>query len=142
MQPLGLAVSQKFWDLAFEYTCITYVFNYHLIKHFILKNLNSFWSSCWVHIALEDKKGRIGFPRAYKSRRFVGYGLSRTLEPCFKVIGILPTGTYGKIRTCEDVIFDKDNNYKTRTNTHPILTLRNFTRIPSVISLQSLHLLK
>ena len=48
--------------------------------------------------------------RAYKAR-FVGYDLSRTLEPCFKVIEILPTGIYGKIRTSKDVIFDKDNNY-------------------------------
>ena len=121
MQPLGMTVPQKFWDLAFEYTCITHAFNYHsaiktspyhLItgKHVILKNLKAFWSLCWVHIALEDRKGKIGFPRAYKAR-FVGYDLSRTLEPCFKVIEILPTGIYGKIRTSKDVIFDKDNNY-------------------------------
>ena len=121
MQPLGMSVPQKFWDLAFEYTCITHAFNYHsaiktspyhLItgKHVILKNLKAFWSLCWVHIALEDRKGKIGFPRAYKAR-FVGYDLSRTLEPCFKVIEILPTGIFGKIRTSKDVIFDKDNNY-------------------------------
>ena len=116
-----MSVPQKFWDLAFEYTCITHAFNYHsaiktspyhLItgKHVILKNLKAFWSLCWVHIALEDRKGKIGFPRAYKAR-FVGYDLSRTLEPCFKVIEILPTGIFGKIRTSKDVIFDKDNNY-------------------------------
>lgn len=72
------------------------------------KNLKSFWSLCWVHIAHEDGKGNIGFPRAYKSR-FVGCDLFRTLEPCFKVIGILSTG---KISTSKDVIFDNDNNYK------------------------------
>ena len=120
MQPLGMTVPQKFWDLAFEYTCITHAFNYHsaiktspyhLItgKHIILKNLKAFWSLCWVHIALEDRNGKIGFPRAYKAR-FVGYDLSRTLEPCFKVIEILPTGIFSKIRTSKDVIFDKDNN--------------------------------
>ena len=51
-----------------------------------------------MHIALEDRKGKIGFPRAYKAR-FVGYDLSRTLESSFKVIEILPTGIYGKIGT-------------------------------------------
>ena len=128
MHPLGMTVPQKFWDLAFEYTCITHAFNYHsaiktspyhLItgQHVILKNLKSFWSLCWVHIALEDRKGKIGFPRAYKAR-FVGYDLSRTLEPSFKVIEILPTGIYGKIRTSKDVIFDKDNNYK-NTDEYP-----------------------
>ena len=70
-----------------------------------------------TRIALEDRKGKIGFPRAYKAR-FVGYNLSRTLEPCFKVIEILPTGIYGKIRTRRDVIFDKDNNYK-NTDEYP-----------------------
>ena len=116
-----MTVPQKFWDLALEYTCITHAFNYHsaiktppyhLItgKHVILKNLKAFWSLCWVHVVLGDRKGKIGFPRAYKAR-FVGYDLSRTLEPCFKVIEILPTGIYGKIKTSKDVIFDKDNNY-------------------------------
>ena len=109
MQPLGTRVPQKYWDLAFEYTCVTHAFNYqsaiktspyHLItgKHGILKNLTAFWSLYWVHIALEDRKGKIGFPRAYKAR-FVGYDLSRTLQPSSKVIEILPTGIYGKIRT-------------------------------------------
>ena len=66
-------------------------------------------------IALEDRKGKIGFPRAYKAR-FVGYDLSRTLEPSFKVIEILPTGIYGKIGTGKDVIFDKDTNYNNSDN--------------------------
>ena len=66
-------------------------------------------------IALEDRKGKIGFPRAYKAR-FVGYDLSRTLEPSFKVIEILPTGIYGKIRTSKDVVFDKDTNYNNTDN--------------------------
>ena len=128
MQPSGLTVPQKFWDLAFEYTCITQAFNYHsaiktspyhLItgKHVILKHLKAFWSLCWVHIALEDRKGKIGFPRAYKAR-FVGYDLSRTLEPSFKVIEILPTGIYGKIRTSKDVIFDMEYNFK-NTDEYP-----------------------
>ena len=136
MQPLGMTVPQKFWDLAFEYTCITQAFNYHsaiktspyhLItgKHVILKNLQAFWCLCWVHIALEDRKGKIGYPRAYKAR-FVGYDLSRTLEPCFKVIEILPTGIYGKIRTSKDVIFDRDNNYK---NTDEYPTDLDFSQI-------------
>ena len=128
MQPPGITVPQKFWDLAFEYTCVTQAFNYHsaiktspyhLItgKHVNLKNLKAFWSLCWVHIALEDRKGKIGFPRAYKAR-FVGYDLSRTLEPCFKVIEIHPTGIYGKLRTSKDVIFDNEYNYN-NTDEHP-----------------------
>ena len=128
MQPSRLTVPQKFWDLAFEYTCITQAFNYHsaiktspyhLItgKHVILKHLKAFWSLCWVHIALEDRKGKIGFPRAYKAR-FVGYDLSRTLEPSFKVIEILPTGIYGKLRTSKDVIFDMEYNFK-NTDEYP-----------------------
>ena len=74
MQPLGLRMPQKYWDLAFEYTCVTLAFNYHsaikttpyhLItgKHVILKNLKTFWSLCWVHIALGDRKGKISIPR-------------------------------------------------------------------------------
>ena len=130
IQPLGLHsdASQKFWDFLFEYTFITHAFNYQLViknspyflitgKHVILKNLKAFQSFCLTRIALEDRKGKIGFPRAYKAR-FVGYNLSRTLEPCFKVIEILPTGIYGKIRTRRDVIFDKDNNYK-NTDEYP-----------------------
>ena len=63
MQPLGMTVPQKFWDLAFEYTCITHAFKnhsaiktspYHLItgKHVILKNLKAFWSLCCVRSRL------------------------------------------------------------------------------------------
>ena len=137
MQPLGTRVPQKYWDLACEYTCVTHAFNYHsaiktspyhLIteKHVILKNLKAFWSLCWVHIALEDRKGKIGFPRAYKAR-FFGYDLSRTLELSFKVIEILPTGIYGKIRTSKDVIFDKDTNYN------------NTDEYPSNLDFTSLH---
>ena len=137
MQPLGTRVPQKYWDLAFEYTCVTHAFNYHsaiktspyhLItgKHVILKNLKAFWILCWVHIALEDRKEKIGFPRAYKAR-FVGYDLSRTLEPSFKVIEILPTGICGKIRTSKDVIFDKDTNYN------------NTDEYPSDLDFTSLH---
>ena len=69
-------VPQKYWDLAFEYTCVTHAFNYHsAIKtspyhlitgnHVILKILKAFWSLYWVHIALEDSKSKIGFPRVW-----------------------------------------------------------------------------
>ena len=79
-----------------------------------------------MHIALEDREGKIGIPTAYKAR-FVGYDLSRTLEASFKVIEILPTGIYGKIRTSKDVIFDKDTNYN------------NTDEYPSDLDFTSLH---
>ena len=121
MQPQGIRVPQKYWDLAFEYTCITQAFNYHkaihtspyhLItgKHVAVKYLHAFWTPCYVHIATSDRDGKIGFPRAYKAR-FVGYDFSRTLEPCFKVIEIHSTGTYGKVRLSKDVLFDRDINF-------------------------------
>ena len=69
---------------------------------------------------------KIGKAKAYKAR-FVGYDLSRTLEPSFKVIEILPTGIYGKIRTNKDVIFDKDTNYN------------NTDEYPSDLDFTSLH---
>ena len=72
------------------------------------------------------QEGKIDFPRAYKSR-FVGYDLSRTLGPSFKVIEILPTGIYGKIRTSKDVIFDKDTNHN------------NTDEYPSDLDFSSLH---
>ena len=40
------------------------------------------------------------------------------LEPSFKVIEILPTGIYGKIRTSKDIFFDKYTNYN-NTDDYP-----------------------
>jgi hypothetical protein len=61
---------------------MTYFFVYG--QHVNIKHLHPFWARCWVFIALEDRKGKVGFPRAYKAH-FVGYESSRTPEPTFKV---------------------------------------------------------
>ena len=45
----------------------------------------------------------------------------------FKVIEILPTGIYGKIRTSKDVIFDKEIHYK------------NTDEYPSDLDFEQLH---
>jgi hypothetical protein len=78
------------------------------------QTLTSFLARCWVCIALEDRKGKVGFPRAYKAH-FVGYESSRTLEPTFKVIQVHPNGTYGKVRISKDIIFDDTIDFDTET---------------------------
>ena len=109
-------VPHKYWDLAFDYCCITAALNYHrkigtspyhLItgKHVNVKILVAFWTKCWVHIATKDRKGKIGFRRAYKAR-MVGYECSRTMEAFYKVIEVHDDGKYGVVRVSKDVIFD------------------------------------
>jgi hypothetical protein len=79
-----------------------------------IKHLHPFWSRYWVFISLEDRKGKIGFTRAYKAY-FVGYESSRTLEPTKKVIQVHPNGTHGKVRISEDFIFDDTIAFHTET---------------------------
>ena len=118
-------VPNKYWCLCMEYACKTASFNYHRKlgtspyfyvygQHVNIKHLHPFWSRCWVFISLEDRKGKIGFPRAYKAY-FVGYESTRTLEPTYKVIQVHPNGTYGKVRISKDVIFDDTIDFHTET---------------------------
>ena len=69
-------VPQRYWDLAFNYACITQAFNYHskigtspyhLItqSHVNLKYCHSFWSKCYVHIAQKDRKTVLTQYRTY-----------------------------------------------------------------------------
>jgi hypothetical protein len=85
-------------------------------QHVNIKHLHPFWARCWVFIALEDRKGKLGFPRAYKAH-FVGYESSGTLKPTFKVIQVHPNGTYGKVRVSRDVIFDDTIEFHLQTQT-------------------------
>jgi hypothetical protein len=68
-------VPSKFLDLCFEYACVTAAFNnhrkictspYNFITgmHVNEKNQCAFWSRCYVHILLEDRKGKVCDPRA------------------------------------------------------------------------------
>lgn len=109
-------VPHKYWTLAFDYVCITAAFNFHrkigtspyfaiTQSHVNVKHLHPFWSKCYVYIAPEDRKGKVGYPRAYKAR-FVGYDFTRTLEPHFKVLQVYDNNTYGLVRISKDVIFD------------------------------------
>jgi hypothetical protein len=114
-------VPNNFWDLCFEYACVTAAFNYHRKigtspYNFIIyvKHLRAFWSRCYVHISLEDRKQKAGYPRAYKAY-MVGYEFPRTLEPTYEVIQVYPNGTYGKLRISKDVIFDDMIDFKTET---------------------------
>ena len=109
-------VPPKFWDIAMSYVCATMSFNYNSVignspynmltkKHVVVKHLHAFWSKCWVHIPTKDAGGNIGHPRAYQAR-FIGYDMTTTLEPTYKVIEILDKGKYGAVRISKDVIFD------------------------------------
>jgi hypothetical protein len=115
-------VPQRYWDLAMTYVCITMSMNYqsrigtspyHLItgQHVNLKYCHAFWSKRYVHIAVKDRQGKVGFPRAYKAR-FVGYDFVHTLTPTYKVMQVYPNGTYGVVRNSKDVIFDTTIDFK------------------------------
>ena len=109
-------VPPKFWDVAMSYVCTTMSFNYndviktspyHMLtkKSVSVKHLHAFWTKCWVHIPTKDAGGKLGHPRAYQAR-FIGYDITTTLEPTYKVIEILEKGKYGAVRISKDVIFD------------------------------------
>jgi hypothetical protein len=42
-------------------------YNFITGMHVNVKHLCAFWSRCYVHISLEDRKGKVGYPRAYKA---------------------------------------------------------------------------
>jgi hypothetical protein len=122
-------VPNKYWCLCMEYACKTASLNYHRKigtmpyffvygQHVNIKHLHPFWARCWVFIALEDRKGKVGFPRAYKAH-FLGYESSRTLEPTFKVIQVHSNGTYGKVGISKDVIFDDTIDFHNETVSPP-----------------------
>ena len=114
-------VPQIFWDLAMAYACTTHSFNpcprnfdspYHYItgSHVDVKHLHPFWSRCYVHIPAIHREGKVGFPRAYKAH-FAGYDYTSTLTRMYYVIEVYCNGTYGRIRSSKDVIFDQSINF-------------------------------
>ena len=109
------------------YTCVNQSFNYnHRINdspyHYItgsaidVKQLHPFWARCYVHIPLKDRNSKIGYPRAYNAH-FVGYDYTSTLTKTYFVIEIHSDGTYGKVRSSKDVIFDQSLNFTASPDT-------------------------
>ena len=114
-------VPQKYWDLAMAYACVTHSFNYnHRINtspyhfntgsHVDVKELHPFWSRCYVHTPSQDRTSKVGCARAYNAH-FVGYDFTSTLTRTYFVIEINSNGTYGKVRSSKDVIFDQSINF-------------------------------
>ena len=56
-------------------------------------------------LGLQDAGGKVGHPQAYQAR-FIGYDMTTTLEPTYKVIEIFDKGKYGAVTISKDVIFD------------------------------------
>lgn len=111
----------KYWDAAMAYACVTQSFNYnsqidtspyHFTtgQHVDLNMLHPFWARCYVFIPLKNRNSKLGSPRAYRAH-FIGYTYTTTLIPNYLVIEVLASGTYGKIRTSKDVIFDQSINF-------------------------------
>ena len=120
-------VPNKYWCLCMEYACKTASFNYHRKlgtstyfyaygQHVNIKHLHPFWSVCWVFISLEDRKGKIDFPCAYKAY-FVGYESTRTLEPTYKVILVPKSYIWCEVRISKDIIFDDTIDFHIETET-------------------------
>ena len=118
-------VPNKFWELGMTYAAVTLGFNfsekigtspYYYIKgsKANVKYLHPFWSKCYVYIPLELRKGKIGVKRAHKAR-FVGYNNSTILFPNYLVMEMNDDGTYGKVKSSKDVIFDNSIEYNTHT---------------------------
>jgi Reverse transcriptase (RNA-dependent DNA polymerase) len=114
-------VPDKYWELAMTYAAETLGFNFSEAigtspYYYItgtkanVKYLHPFWSKCYVYIPLELRKGKIGTKRAHKAR-FVGYNNSTILFPNYIVMEINDNGTYGKVKSSKDVIFDNSIEY-------------------------------
>ena len=114
-------VPQLFWDLAMTYACTTHSFNphsrtgdspYHYItnRHVDINELHPFWTPVYVFIPLADRDGKVGFPRCWLGR-FVGYHSTSIMTRTYRVMEIYASGTYGKVRTCKDVIFDESIDF-------------------------------
>ena len=117
-------VPQKYWELAMTYAATTLGFNYSSAigtspYYYItgtkanVKYLHPFWSKCYVHIPVELRHGKVGVKRAHKAR-FVGYDNTTILFPNYIVMEILDNGSYGKIKSSKDVIFDNSIDYTRR----------------------------
>ena len=109
-------VPQKYWDYAMEYACITQGFAYNSVintspyhfltgRHVDIKQLHPFFAQCYVYIPKADRKGKLGFPRAYKAR-FIGYSFTTIMSPSYIVIAVKENNNYGGPRISKDVIFD------------------------------------
>ena len=118
-------VPKQFWELAMTYACDTHSFNYNARintspyhfntgSHVDVEQLQPFWSRCYVHIPAKDRTSKIGCPRAYNAH-FVGYDYTSILNKTYYVIEIKEDGTYGKVRSSKDVIFDQSINFKNAT---------------------------
>ena len=114
-------VPQRYWDLAIQYACTTQSFNfhsaiddspYHLItgNHVDIKNLHPFWAKCYVYIPIEQRSGKLGFPRTYDGR-LVGYAFTSTEFRTYYVVEDKGHGVYGKVRCTKDVTFDDSAEY-------------------------------
>ena len=104
-----------------SYACVTHSFNYnHRINtspynfntgsHVDVKELHLFWSRCYVHTPSQDRINYVGCARAYNAH-FVGYDFSSTLTRTYFAIEINSNGTYRKVRSSKDVIFDQSINF-------------------------------
>ena len=124
-------VPDKYWELAMTYAADTLGFNfseaigtspYHYItgNKANIKYLHPFWSKCYVYIPLELRDGgKVGVKRAHKAR-FIGYNNSTILFPNYLVMEITSEGTYGKVKSSKDVIFDNSIEYaKSELNEEP-----------------------
>ena len=74
-----------------------------------LKYLQSFWSSCYVHIPVKDRN-KVGDPRAYKAH-FVGYANTMLMFPNYIVIPVSDNNRYSRHKESKDVIFDPTINF-------------------------------
>jgi hypothetical protein len=112
---------QIYWDLAILYACVTMAFNYnsaiddspyHMItgQHIDINHLHPFWLKCYVYIPLEQRTGKLGFPRTYNAR-FVGYALTSIEFRTYHIVEDKGHGVYGKVRCSKDVVFDDSDEY-------------------------------
>ena len=117
-------VPQCFGDYAMQYACDTHSYNlcraigasaYMKItgQPVNLKYLQSFWSSCYVHIPVKDRN-KVGDPRAYKAH-FVGYANISLMFPNCIVIPVSDNNRYSRHKESKDVIFDPTINFITYT---------------------------
>ena len=132
-------VPHRYWDFAMDYACTTLSLNlvdkihtspYFLItgRHVNVKHLHRFWCKVWVHIAVKDRAGKLGYPCAYPGR-FLGYDRGRLLEPRYRVLAVNPNGSYGVMRISKDVLFDDTIDFKDTNLRYPkeseFITLNN-----------------
>jgi hypothetical protein len=112
---------QRYWDLAIMYACVTMAFNchsaiedcpYHMAtgQQIGINHLHPFWAKCYVYIPLEQRSGKLGFPRIYNAR-FEGYALMSVEFRTYYVVEDKGHGVFGKVRCSKDVVFDDSDEY-------------------------------